>query len=327
MKGKKRNYLGRSRLVALSLAAIVAVGLSTTAAFASEAEPSERLSCFTSSFESGEELHSSFVFSRARNTLSLYNVTNKSVYAYTRKNINLNGRSLSVKGITVNGIEYIPYRQAANTLGAAYNYNSLSKTSTMTLSGLTMTATSGNYVIYANDRPLFSISPTLIMSDGRMYIPLDVFTKAVGMKSSVGSSEVKISGNLSPLLPADNFYRADEVLWLSRIIHAESRGEPLLGQIAVGNVVLNRVRSSSYPNTIYGVIFDRKYGVQFSPVLDGTIYNTPCYNSTLAAKICLEGFDISGGALFFLRPELSTSSWIPNSRPYAFSIGKHDFYK
>jgi len=62
-------------------------------------------------------------------------------------------------------------------------------------------------------------------------------------------------------------------------------------------------------------------------VLDGTIYNTPCYNSTLAAKICLEGFDISGGALFFLRPELSTSSWIPNSRPYAFSIGKHDFYK
>jgi len=62
-------------------------------------------------------------------------------------------------------------------------------------------------------------------------------------------------------------------------------------------------------------------------VLDGSIYNTPSYNATLAAKICLEGFDLSEGALFFLRPEMSSSSWIPNNRPYIFSIGKHDFYK
>ena len=117
------------------------------------------------------------------------------------------------------------------------------------------------------------------------------------------------------------------MFWLGRIIHAESRGEPLLGQIAAGNVVMNRVRSRYYPNTIYGVIFDRKYGVQFSPVLDGSIYNTPTYNCTLAAKIVLEGFDTSGGALFFLEPQHSTSSWIPKNRPYFFTIGKHDFYK
>ena len=116
------------------------------------------------------------------------------------------------------------------------------------------------------------------------------------------------------------------MFWLGRIIEAESRGEPLLGKIAVGNVVMSRVRSSSYPNTIYGVIFDKKYGVQFSPVIDGSIYNTPSYNSILAAKIVLDGFDVSEGALFFLRPEMSSSSWIPNNRRYLFSIGKHDFY-
>jgi len=116
------------------------------------------------------------------------------------------------------------------------------------------------------------------------------------------------------------------VFWLARIIHAEAQGEPLLGQIAVGNVVLNRVKSAYYPNTIYGVIFDRKYGVQFSPILDGSIYNTPSFNSTLAAKICLDGYDTSGGAFFFLRPDISSSSWIPSNRAYAFSIGKHDFY-
>ena len=91
------------------------------------------------------------------------------------------------------------------------------------------------------------------------------------------------SGAYSPLAPASKFYRPDEVLWLSRIIIAESRGESLLGQIAVGNVVLNRVKSRDFPNTIYGVIFDRKYGVQFTPVANGTIYNTPGYTETLAA--------------------------------------------
>ena len=160
-----------------------------------------------------------------------------------------------------------------------------------------------------------------------MYIPAAVFAKAVGMKLDASESRISLTGSYSPLISADRFYRSDEVFWLARIIHAESRGEALLGQIAVGNVVLNRVKSAYYPNTIYGVIFDRKYGVQFSPVLDGTIYNTPGYNATLAAKICLEGYDVSEGAFFFLAPELATSSWIPRTREYAFTIGNHDFYK
>ena len=197
----------------------------------------------------------------------------------------------------------------------------------MSASGLYMTASAGAYSIYANERVLFTESPAVIMSDGRMYIPAKSFAKAVGMTLSADSSSISIKGSYSPIIHASKFYREDEVYWLSRIISAESKGEPLLGQIAVGNVVMNRVRSSAYPNTIYGVIFDRKYGVQFSPVLDGSIYNTPTYNCTLAAKIVLEGFDTSGGALFFLQPQHSTSSWIPKNRQYFFTIGKHDFYK
>ena len=160
-----------------------------------------------------------------------------------------------------------------------------------------------------------------------MYVPAEILAEAFGLKLSSDRSTVKLSGAYSPILHADKFYRSDEVFWLARIIHAESRGEALIGQIAVGNVVLNRVRSAYYPNTIYGVIFDRKYGVQFSPILDGSIYNTPGYNSTLAAKICLEGYDVSEGAFFFLNTALATSSWIPRTREYAFTIGNHDFYK
>ena len=259
---------------------------------------------------------------------NLKSITNKNVWSYTRPTVTVGNKTLSVNGIIIGGVVYIPFRQAASAIaGSTYSYDSSTKTSTMKANGLEITAGNGCYVTYANGSALFSTTPNVIMSDGRMYIPVTIFAKAVGMKVDATTSKITLSGSYKPLLSADKFYREDEVFWLARIIHAESRGEALIGQIAVGNVVLNRVKSAYYPNTIYGVIFDRKYGVQFSPVLDGSIYNTPGYSATLAAKICLEGYDVSEGAFFFLNTALATSSWIPKTREYAFTIGNHDFYK
>lgn len=314
MNGKKHQ------IIAFALAAVISVGMSAQTASAATDTALEVTR--TSTVQDG---YVTDLSSLEREYLSLHTVSNKNTYSYNRMSVRVGTVTLSVQGFFAAGSYYIPFRTAASAIGAGYSYNSGTKTSTMTVGSLKLTATSGNYVIYAGERPLFSQSPTVIMNDGRMYIPADVFAKAVGMTLSTASGSISFTGNLSPLGKAT--YTSDEVFWLARIIHAESRGEPLLGQIAVGNVVLNRVRSSEYPNTIYSVIFDRKYGVQFSPILDGSIYNTPSYNSTLAAKICLEGFDISGGALFFLHPAMSTSSWIPKNRPYSFSIGKHDFYR
>ena len=258
----------------------------------------------------------------------LKGVYNKNVWAYERINVSVGSSNLSTQGIVINGVLYVPFRAAASAIsGSSYIYDSSTRTSAMNAPGLQIIAGDGCYVTYANGRALFNTTPNVIMSDGRMYIPAAVFAKAVGMSVSHVNGGIRLVGSYSPLLHAEKFYREDEVFWLARIIHAESRGEALIGQIAVGNVVMNRVRSAYYPNTIYGVIFDRKYGVQFSPVLDGTIYNTPGYNATLAAKICLEGYDLSEGAFFFLNTALATSSWIPLNREYAFTIGNHDFYK
>ena len=257
----------------------------------------------------------------------LKSIPTTGLWNYARPTVVVGAQTLSVGGVIINGTYYIPFRSAASAIaGSTYSYDSSTKTSTMRAPGLEIVAGNGCYVTYANGRALFNTTPNVIMSDGRLYIPATVFAKAVGMKVDTSESKISLMGAYSPLLSADKFYRSDEVFWLARIIHAESRGEPLIGQIAVGNVVLNRVRSAYYPNTIYGVIFDRKYGVQFSPILDGTIYNTPSYNATLAAKICLEGYDVSDGALFFLNVKLATSSWIPQTRQYAFTIGNHDFY-
>jgi N-acetylmuramoyl-L-alanine amidase len=258
--------------------------------------------------------------------LSLLSVKNRSIYAYERYSAYVLGKKLSVSAIRINGIDYISARAAAEALGASYGYTSETRTATVRIGGVTLTATDGNYTVYAADRALFSLSPAVIMSDGRMYIPASTFAKAFGLSLS-NDGALRLSGSVRPLAHASRFYRDDEVFWLARIIHAESAGEPLLGQIAVGNVVLNRVKHKDFPNTIYGVIFDRVGGVQFSPVINGSIYREPTYQSIIAARICLDGFTLSDDIIFFLQPEKSTSAWIPKNRPYAFTVENHWFFK
>jgi N-acetylmuramoyl-L-alanine amidase len=135
------------------------------------------------------------------------------------------------------------------------------------------------------------------------------------------------SGDSRRLKSAEQFYAEDAVYWLSRIISAEARGEDLRGKIAVGNVVLNRVRSTQFPNTIYGVIFDKKYGTQFAPTANGTIYNTPTADSIIAAKMCLEGYSLSSEILYFVNPQKAPNSWISKTRSHVFTVGNHAFYK
>ena len=264
----------------------------------------------------------------SRITYNLPGVYSKNLWSHKTLTLRVNGRQISESAAEINGIVYLPLRAYLSSIGQAnVSYNSSTRTATATMSGLVISVTDGAFVTYANDRPLFSFSPAVLMSNGRMYVPASALIKATGLKrDSLGSSSVSFSGSYSPLLPASRFYRDDEVLWLSRIISAESRGEPLLGQIAVGNVILNRVKSPLYPNTIWGVIFDRRYGVQFSPVANGTIYNDPPFISVLAAKICLEGVALSDEPLFFHEPNQSTSSWIENNRKYLYTISHHDFY-
>lgn len=119
----------------------------------------------------------------------------------------------------------------------------------------------------------------------------------------------------------------NDIYWLARIIHAEARGEPYLGKVAVGNVILNRVKSSGFPNTIYNVIFEYSGSIpQFSPVADGSIYNTPNGESYRAAEEAYNGSKPVGNALFFFNPSKAQGSWIVKNRRYMTTIGNHAFY-
>lgn len=128
--------------------------------------------------------------------------------------------------------------------------------------------------------------------------------------------------------PSKSNYSSDDLYWLSRIIDAESKGEPYNGKVAVGNVIINRVNSKDFPNTIKGVIFEDYKGIpQFTPVSTGTIYNEPSKESVQAAKDALNNSRPVGNATYFFNPDKSEATWIVNNKTYVTRIGDHVFYK
>lgn len=131
---------------------------------------------------------------------------------------------------------------------------------------------------------------------------------ALGM--SLSSTETSTSG-----------WSDSDIYLLSKIIYAEARGESYTGQVAVGAVVLNRVKSSSFPNTVSGVIYQR---YAFTAVADGQINLTPDATARKAAIAAMNGWDPSYGALYYYNPATATSQWI-FSRQTTVVIGSHVF--
>jgi N-acetylmuramoyl-L-alanine amidase len=110
---------------------------------------------------------------------------------------------------------------------------------------------------------------------------------------------------------------------LAKLIYGEARGEPYTGQVAVGAVCMNRVKSSSFPNTLSGVIYESG---AFDAVSDGQINLTPDSTAKKAAQDALNGWDPSYGAIYYFNPSTATNKWIW-SRPMTVTIGNHRFCK
>lgn len=124
--------------------------------------------------------------------------------------------------------------------------------------------------------------------------------------------------------PSVRVYAATSDLQLmARAVNGEARGEPYTGQVAVAAVILNRVNHSSFPNTVAGVIYQPG---AFTAVADGQI-NAPISADSTVYKACrdaMNGWDPSGGAIYYFNPDTATNSWIW-SRPLIVQIGKHRF--
>ena len=127
---------------------------------------------------------------------------------------------------------------------------------------------------------------------------------------------VDLSGSV-----AEPLYRETELSLLARLVSGEARGEPYIGQVAVAAVVLNRVRSDEFPDTVSGVIFQRG---AFDAVWDGQFDMPPTDSCIRAARDALNGWDPTGGCLYYYNPVTATSDWIW-TRQVQLTIGRHAF--
>ena len=135
--------------------------------------------------------------------------------------------------------------------------------------------------------------------------------KAMGIYSSSSSSTGTSSTN------------SNDLNLLARVVYAEARGEPYTGQVAVAAVTLNRVKSSSFPNTLAGVVYQSG---AYDAVTDGQINLSPDSTAKKAAQDALNGWDPSYGAIYYFNPKTATNKWIW-SRPVTVTIGNHRFCK
>ena len=128
-------------------------------------------------------------------------------------------------------------------------------------------------------------------------------------------------------LPSTRYTEDEDTVLLARAIYALGKDESFETKLKLGSVVMNRVASDEFPDTIREVVFDCKDGVQFEPVSNGTIYDEPSPLSVTAAKQILSGGEsVVGDCLYFYAPALSQGKWINANRTYYTTIGCHRFY-
>lgn len=235
--------------------------------------------------------------------------------AWKSPKLQFNGKPVESYVYIQNSTLYAPLREICESAGASVYWNQTNQEA---------------YVTHHNKSKSFSTAYNCTLINGRLYAPIrmisSVLDKNVSWNKDDKVANIYDQKNINSDSNDSASYTQDELFWLARIIHAEAQGESMDGKIGVGNVILNRIASNKFPNTIYDVIFDRNYGVQFTPVSNGAIYCTPSEESYEAARRVLEGENIVGDSLYFFNPSIAQSFWIAQNCTYVTTIGEHQFY-
>jgi len=166
---------------------------------------------------------------------------------------------------------------------------------------------------------------TLYTISQRVGVPVNTLRSVNGLASNtlrIGQRLTIPTGGTAAATTAGGGSRAGvDTYMLARLIHAEAEAEPYIGKVAVGAVVLNRIESPLFPNTLAGVLYQPH---AFETVTNGRIYTTPSNEAVRAARDAVNGWDPSGGALYFFNPGKVVSSWVW-TRTIVNRIGKHIF--
>ena len=225
------------------------------------------------------------------------------------------------------GVTYVALAAMAQVMdeNANISWNGSSGVATVITPQLNLSAKVGQVYLEANGRYLY-VPETVQMVQGRVVVPLWALAKAfdaqLGWDSTAGI--VTVTRGSGGIASGEAYYDETELFWLSRVIYAESGNQPLKGKMAVGNVVMNRVASPIYPNTVEDVLAQKN---QFTTYKSGALANrTPNEGSVIAAKLVLDGGVVAetAGALYF---DSASNSWAARNKEFITVIGNHKFYR
>lgn len=235
--------------------------------------------------------------------------------------------STQIARVQRDGVTYVALAPMAQVLdaGAQVTWDGGSATATVKTEKLNLTAKVGQLYIQANGRYLY-VPEGVQLVNGKVTVPLSVLVKAFdGRLSWDGASDtVMVNRGSGAIQSGDSFYDQDSLFWLSRVIQAECGNQPLKGRIAVGNVVMNRVKNPAFPNTVKEVLAQKN---QFTTWKNGKLADrTPNATSVIAAKLVLDGAEVEEckGATFF---DCNARSWAARNKTCVAVIGGHKFYK
>ena len=243
--------------------------------------------------------------------------------SYTEVPVYLDGL-LSCRGYDIGEDTYVSIETIAGLLGfdTTVEFNTETNTLTVMVADIEITVNAGQDYMTANGRCLYlpggyvSIGGTAVFP---MEIIVEIFNVDAIFDTELGAYDLG-TVNMQILASGDEFYNADDLYWMSRVITAEAGNQPFEGQIAVGNVVLNRVASPRFAGTVKDVIFQEG---QFDPVRNGSIYCTPFNSCITAAKLALEGHNVVGNALYF---QQSSGGDMATYGSFVTQIGAHYFF-
>lgn len=149
------------------------------------------------------------------------------------------------------------------------------------------------------------------------------YTQSRNNKTKSGNTQKNNTASTPTAINVPEGYSQNDIQLMANAVHGEARGEPYVGKVAVASVILNRVESPTFPNTVSGVIFEPR---AFTAVADGQIWLTPDDSAKQAVIDAINGWDPSANAIYYFNPNTATSDWIW-SRPQIKQIGKHIFCK
>ena len=227
---------------------------------------------------------------------------------------------------------FLPPEAVCAAAGLSMSWSEDNGTLTLSVPGAVLTGLKGSGYFDADGRYIYAPDGWLVKGDV-LYLPSDAIERLFGVKVSVSAKRDRLelsTDKLTVMSGGASYYElnydAELLYWLPQIINAEAKFEPLAGQIGVGNVVMNRLSSPDFPDTIFEVIYDTEHTVQFEPISTGGIFQEPTEQATIAAYLCLEGYSTVGGSLYFVNPDYG-SGWFDSSLELVETIGHHNFYK